>query len=216
MPLGIMGKKLGMTNIFTEDGRSIPVTVVQVEPNRVSQIKTTDRDDYAAVQLAVGEQHPARITKAEAGHLAKAGVEPARALVEFKVSNKSDLESLNLGDEITVDQFEPNTKVDVRGTTQGKGFAGTIKKYNFNRQPATHGAATVHRKPGSIGQCQTPGRVFKGKKMPGQMGNKNNTVQNLEVVQIDQDKNVILLKGACPGSKNSYITITPAVKARGQ
>lgn len=213
MTLGVVGKKIGMTRVFTENGEAEPVTVLKVDEMSVSQIKTADRDGYSAVQLAIGSQHPARLNKCQAGHLAKAGVEPSYRLEEFNI-DEQQLGEFELGQSVTLELMSDVDKVDVTATTKGKGFAGTVKRYGFNEQPATHGVANVHRKTGSIGQCQTPGRVFKNKKMPGQMGDRQCTKQNLKLIKIDNEKNVILVKGACPGSKGSYVRVTPAVKAK--
>ncbi len=213
MALGLVGKKLGMSRIFTEAGESIPVTVVLVEENRVSQVKS-DKEGYNAVQVAAGSQHPARLSKAEAGHLAKAGVEASSKLCEFRVEGEqSDIEP---GKALSVDIFSEGQFVDVTGVSIGKGFAGAIKRHNFGRHPMSHGASKVHRAPGSIGMCQTPGRVFKGKKMPGHYGNVQKTIQNLSVVKVDGDRNLLLIKGACPGSKGGYLVIKPAVKKKGE
>lgn len=212
MTIGVVGRKRGMTRIFTEDGLSIPVTVLEVEPNRVAQLKTVETDGYSAVQVAVGERRASRVTKAAAGHVAKAGVAPGRGLWEFRLDEG---QSFELGSEIKVDIFEEGQKVDVTGTTIGKGFAGVIKRYNFSMQDATHGNSLSHRAPGSIGQNQTPGRVFKGKKMSGHMGNVRRTAQTLEVVRVDVERNLLLVKGAVPGSKGGDVLVSPAVKVRG-
>ena len=210
MSLGLVGRKIGMTRIFSEDGVSTPVTVIQVEPNRVSQLKTVDSDGYNAIQVAVGSRRPNRVTKPQAGHFRKAGIEPARKCVEFRVDKPEEFE---LGAEIKVDIFEEGQKVDVTGTTIGKGFAGAVKRHNFHMQDATHGNSISHRAPGSIGQNQTPGRVFKGKKMAGHMGAVKQTTQNLKVVRVDVERNLLLVKGAVPGSKSSDVVVKPAVKS---
>ncbi len=209
MSLGLVGRKVGMTRVFSDDGVSTPVTVVEVEPNRVSQLKTVDTDGYTAIQVVTGKRRPNRVTKAMAGHYRKAGVEAGRVSVEFRVDSVDDFE---LGSELNIDMFEQGQKVDVSGTTIGKGFAGVIKRYNFQMQDATHGNSISHRAPGSIGQNQTPGRVFKGKKMAGHMGAVKQTTQNLEVVRVDSERNLVLIRGPVPGSKSSNVVITPAVK----
>ena len=212
MSVGIVGKKLGMTRVFTEDGASVPVTVIEVLPNRVTQVKTVDRDGYSAIQVTVGSKKASRLTKPEAGHFAKAGVEPGRGLWEFRVVGEHEYAP---GAEISAELFEDGQVVDVTGTTIGKGYAGAIKRHHFAGKDATHGNSINHRTPGSIGQCQTPGRVFKGKKMTGHMGNVRRTVQNLTVVRVDADRNLLLVKGAVPGSKGGDVIVRPAVKARG-
>ena len=209
MSLGLVGRKVGMTRVFSDDGVSTPVTVVEVESNRVSQLKTVDTDGYTAVQVVTGSRRPGRVTKAMAGHYRKAGVEAGRVSMEFRVDS---VEGLELGSEVKLDIFEQGQKVDVSGTTIGKGFAGVIKRYNFQMQDATHGNSVSHRAPGSIGQNQTPGRVFKGKKMSGHMGAVKQTTQNLEIFRIDAERNLVLIKGPVPGSKSSNVVITPAVK----
>jgi large subunit ribosomal protein L3 len=214
MTIGVVGRKAGMTRIFTEDGASIPVTVVEVEPNRVSQLKSVETDGYTAVQVTVGERKASRVNKADAGHYAKAGVAAGRMRAEFRVEG-SEADGIELGSEIKADRFEIGQKVDVSGTSIGKGFAGVIKRYNFAMQDATHGNSVSHRAPGSIGQNQTPGRVFKGKKMAGHMGSCKVTTQNLEVVRVDVERNLLLIKGSVPGHKGCDVVITPAVKAKG-
>lgn len=209
MSLGLVGRKVGMTRVFSDDGVSTPVTVIEVEPNRVSQLKTVETDGYTAVQVVTGSRRPNRVTKAMAGHYRKAGVEAGRVSMEFRVDSVDELE---LGSEIKLDIFEQGQKVDVEGTTIGKGFAGVIKRYNFQMQDATHGNSISHRAPGSIGQNQTPGRVFKGKKMAGHMGAVQQTTQNLEIVRIDSERNLVLVRGPVPGSKSSNVVIRPAVK----
>ncbi|MDH5190132.1 MAG: 50S ribosomal protein L3 [Gammaproteobacteria bacterium] len=213
MTIGVIGRKAGMTRIFTEEGASIPVTVIEIEPNRVTQVKSGDTDGYRALQVTVGSRRPSRVTKALAGHFAKAGVEAGRGLWEFRL-NDGEGEDINVGSEIKVDIFEAGQKVDVRGTSIGKGFAGVIKRYNFHTQDATHGNSLSHRAPGSIGQNQTPGRVFKGKKMCGHMGNEKTSVQSLEVVRVDAERNLLLVKGAVPGSKGGDVIVLPSIKAR--
>lgn len=212
MSLGLIGRKVGMTRIFTEQGESIPVTVLEMEPNRVTQVKTSDNDGYNAIQVTVGNRRANRVNKAAAGHFAKAGVEAGRKTVEFRLGDDESTE-LTAGSEIKADIFEAGQKVDVTGTSIGKGFQGGIKRHNFQRQDMTHGNSISHRSNGSIGQNQTPGRVFKGKKMSGHMGAARTTVQNLEVVRVDADKNLILVRGGVPGSKNADVIIKPAVKA---
>lgn len=206
MSLGLVGQKRGMTRIFTEDGASLPVTVIEVEPNRVTQVKSVEGEGYRAVQVTTGQKHRNRISKAEAGIFAKAEVEAGRGLWEFTL-NDGEGEELKTGEEIKVDFFEEGQKVDVAGTTIGKGFAGVIKRHNFSMQDATHGNSLAHRLPGSIGQCQTPGRVLKGKRMSGHMGNARRTMQNLEIVRVDAERNLLLVKGAVPGSKGGNVII---------
>lgn len=210
MALGLVGKKAGMTRIFTEDGASVPVTVIEVTPNRVSQVKTTDTDGYNAVQVTAGEKKASRVSKAAAGHFAKANVAAGDSLLEFRTEEVAEL---NVGDELTVTRFEAGQIVDVTGTSKGKGFQGGIKRWNFSMQDATHGNSISHRSNGSLGQCQTPGRVFKGKKMSGHMGAVRVTTQNLELVRVDAERNLLLIKGAVPGAINGNVIIKPAVKA---
>ncbi|MCP1728505.1 large subunit ribosomal protein L3 [Natronospira proteinivora] len=212
MAIGVVGRKRGMTRVFTEDGASRPVTVIEVEPNRITQLKSVESDGYRGLQVTTGNRRPNRVTKAQAGHFAKAGVEAGRGIWEFRLT-EGEGEDLELGGEIRVDMFEPGQEVDVTGTTIGKGFAGTIKRHNFRGQRQTHGNSLSHRVPGSIGQNQTPGRVFKGKKMSGHMGNVRRTTQNLEVVRVDAERNLLLVKGAVPGSKGSDVIIRPANSA---
>ena len=212
MAIGLVGKKAGMTRIFTEDGVSVPVTVVEVQPNRVAQIKTAEADGYNAIQVTTGACKASRVSKAMAGHFAKAGVEAGRGLWEFRLDGSEDA-AFELGSELTVSLFEAGQKVDVTGKTIGKGFAGGVKRHNFSMQDATHGNSLSHRAPGSIGQCQTPGRVFKGKKMAGHMGDKQRTMQTLELVRVDTDRGLLLIKGSVPGAKGSDVIVRPAVKA---
>ncbi len=207
--VGVVGRKSGMSRVFTEEGESIPVTVIEVEPNTITQVKTLDTDGYSAIQVTTGHRKANRVVKPLAGHFAKAGTEAGRGLWEFRTDG--DL-ALIAGSSIGVDQFEAGQKVDVSGTSKGKGFAGVIKRWNFSHQDNTHGNSLSHRAPGSIGQCQTPGRVFKGKKMAGQMGNAKVTTQNLEVVRVDVDRNLLLVKGAVPGPAGGDVYIRPAVK----
>jgi len=209
MSLGLVGRKCGMTRIFTEEGVSIPVSVVQVLPNRITRVLTESSDGYSAIQVTTGEVKNSRVNKAEAGIFTKAGVDAGKGLWEFRLDADSDLA---VGSDIPLETFEVGQKIDVRGQSIGKGFAGVIKRHNFQMQDATHGNSLSHRAPGSIGQCQTPGRVLKGKKMAGHMGNERVTTQNLEVIKVDLEKSVILVKGAIPGSKNGDVVITPAVK----
>ncbi|MED7819624.1 MULTISPECIES: 50S ribosomal protein L3 [unclassified Francisella] len=209
MSLGLVGRKCGMTRIFTEDGVSIPVTVVQVEPNKVTQVKTTETDGYNAIQVTTGFKKRSNVNKPVAGHYAKAGVEPGRGLWEFAIDNASEYE---VGSSVDATMFEAGQKVDVRGVSKGKGFQGGIKRHNFSMQDATHGNSRSHRVHGSTGQNQTPGRVFKNKKMAGHMGSENVTIQSLEVVRVDAENGLLLLKGGIPGSVGGDIVITPAVK----
>lgn len=211
MSVGLIGRKAGMTRIFTEDGVSVPVTVIEVEPNRVTSVKAVDTDGYAAVQVTTGGVKANRLSKPAAGHFAKAGVEAGRGLWEFRVNGD---EEINVGDALTVERFEAGQKVDVTGQSKGKGFQGGVKRWNFATQDFTHGNSLSHRAPGSIGQCQTPGRVFKGKKMAGQMGNVRCTVQTLEVVRVDAERNLLIVKGAIPGATGGDVIVKPAVKAR--
>lgn len=210
MTIGLIGRKRGMTRVFSEDGVSTPVTVIEVEPNRVSQLKTVDTDGYNAIQVTVGERKASRVTKPEAGHFAKAQAAAGRKVAEFRVEELSELE---LGAELKVDLFEDGQQIDVSGITKGKGFAGVVKRYGFRGGDATHGNSLSHRAPGSIGQCQTPGRVFKGKKMAGHMGDKKRTLQNLSIVKVDAERNLLLIKGSVPGATGSDVIIRPAVKA---
>ena len=212
MTIGVVGKKIGMTRIFNEDGVSVPVTVIQVEPNRVTQLKTSETDGYSAVQVTTGKKHAGRVTKPEAGHYAKAGTEAGVGLWEFRVDSDAELEGLELGAEITVERLADVKKVDVTGTTKGKGFQGGVKRHNFRTQDASHGNSLSHRAPGSIGQNQTPGRVFKGKKMAGHMGNERQTTLNLEVVKVDVDNGLVLVKGAVPGANGGMVIVRKAVK----
>jgi len=210
MSIGLVGRKAGMTRVFTEDGASIPVTVVEISPNRVTQIKNSDSDGYRAIQVTAGGRKAAKVSKAKAGHFAKAGVEAGRGLWEFRLDGDEEFE---VGAELTVERFEAGQVVDVAGRSKGKGFQGAVKRWNFRTQDATHGNSLSHRAPGSIGQCQTPGRVFKGKKMAGQMGNAAVTVQGLEIVRVDADRNLLLIKGAVPGAPGGDVIVRPAVKA---
>ena len=213
MTIGLVGRKVGMTRVFTDEGASLPVTVIEVEPNRITQLKTEDSDGYRSVQVTTGSRRANRVTKAMAGHFAKAGVEAGRGVWEFRLDD-GEGEGLAAGSEIKVDIFEAGQKIDVSGTSIGKGFAGGVKRHNFSMQDATHGNSLSHRAPGSIGQNQTPGRVFKGKKMAGHMGNVKRTAQNLEIVRVDSERNLLLVKGAVPGSKGGNVIVRPSVKAR--
>ncbi|AJI46338.1 50S ribosomal protein L3 [Francisella philomiragia] len=210
MSLGLVGRKCGMTRIFTEDGVSIPVTVVQVESNKVTQIKTTETDGYNAIQVTTGFKKRSNVNKPMAGHYAKASVEPGRGLWEFAIDNASDYE---VGASIDATIFEAGQKVDVRGVSKGKGFQGGVKRHNFATQDATHGNSLSHRVHGSTGQNQTPGRVFKNKKMAGHLGSENVTIQSLEVVRVDAENGLLLLKGGIPGSVGGDVIVTPAVKS---
>ena len=213
MTIGIVGRKCGMTRIFNDEGASVPVTVIELEPNRIVQLKTVEKDGYNAVQVTVGTRRPNRVSKAMGGHFGSAAVEAGRLVREFRVEGELD-DAMAVGTEISVSLFDEGQKVDVIGTSIGKGFAGVIKRYNFKMQDATHGNSISHRAPGSIGQNQDPGRVFKGKKMSGHMGNVRRTIQNLEVVKIDSERNLLLVKGAVPGAKGGDVVVQPAVKAR--
>ncbi len=212
MTIGVVGKKAGMTRIFTEDGTSIPVSVIEVTSNRITQIKTSETDGYQAVQVTTGSRKASRVTKPMAGHYAKAGVEAGRGLWEFRV-NGDEAAELSVGGELSLDMFEAGQKIDVTGRTIGKGFQGGIKRHNFSMQDATHGNSISHRSNGSIGMCQTPGRVIKGKKMSGHMGNVQRTVQSLELVRVDTERGLLLIKGAVPGAKGGDVIVRPAVKA---
>lgn len=211
MALGLVGKKCGMTRVFQEDGTSVPVSVIEIVDNKIVSLKTPETDGYSAVQVTYGENTKAhKLSKPMVGHYNKAGITPGLGLCEFRVD---ELSSFAVGNEIKVDLFTDGQLVDVCGISRGKGFAGTIKRHNFTMGDATHGNSLSHRAPGSIGQRQSPGRVFKGKKMAGRMGGKQVTTQNLEVVRLMADKNVVLVKGAIPGAPGSWVVITPAVKA---
>ncbi len=211
MPIGLVGRKCGMTRIFTEIGESIPVTVIEALPNRVAQVKNEDRDGYRAIQVTV-EARRRSIAKPQAGHFEAAKVEPGNGLWEFRLAD-AEGDGIALGEELKVDLFQDGQLVDVIGTSKGKGFAGAVKRHNFQTQDATHGNSLAHRAPGSIGQNQTPGRVFKGKKMAGQMGNVRRTSSNLQVVRVDAERNLILVKGAIPGSAGGRVIVRPAIKS---
>ena len=212
MTIGVIGTKSGMTRVFTDDGESIPVTVVVATPNRVTQVKTEAVDGYDAVQVTAGDVKSSRVSRPLAGHFSKANAEDGRGLWEFRLDGAT--EGLELGAELGVDQFEKGQVVDVAGVSKGKGYAGAIKRWNFRSQDASHGNSVSHRAPGSIGQCQTPGRVFKGKKMAGQLGNRRVTVQNLTIVDIVPEKHLLLIKGAVPGAPGADICVRPATKRR--
>jgi large subunit ribosomal protein L3 len=213
MTMGLVGRKCGMTRVFTEDGVSIPVTVIEAQPNRITQVKTVETDGYRALQVAAGSRKASRVRKPAAGHFAAAKVEAGDLMMEFRLDDADEGE-FAAGNELKVDLFEEGQKVDVIGTSIGKGFAGAIKRWNFSMQDATHGNSLAHRAPGSIGQNQTPGRVFKGKKMSGHMGNVRRTVQNLEVVRVDAERNILLIKGAVPGHAGGKVVVRPAIKTK--
>ena len=212
MSIGVIGRKLGMTRIFTQDGKSIPVTVIEVEANRVTQVKSVETDGYNAIQVTTGTKKASRLTMPEKGHFAKAQVEAGRGLWEFRLTD-AELANYQVGSEVKVDLFNEIQKVDVTGTSKGKGFAGTVKRWNFRTQDMTHGNSRSHRVPGSTGQNQTPGRVFKGKRMCGHLGNVKVTVQCLDVVRVDVERNVLLVKGAVPGAVNGNVVVKPSAKA---
>ena len=212
MAIGLVGKKCGMTRVFTEAGASIPVTVVEISANRITQVKNTDVDGYQAIQVTTGTRRDSRVTAAQKGHFAKAGVAAGRGVWEFR-ANESDLEGREIGGEILADLFEQGQMVDVTGQSKGKGFQGGVKRHNFSMQDATHGNSVSHRALGSTGQNQSPRKVFKGKKMPGQMGNKRVTVQGLEVISVDVEKGLLVIKGAIPGATGGDVIVRPSVKA---
>lgn len=209
--IGIVGRKLGMTRVFTPEGVSIPVTVIEAEPNRVTQVRNPEVDGYSAIQITTGTRRATRVTKPMAGHFAKANTEAGRGLWEFRLAQGEGAE-LAAGAEVKVDLFEVGQKVDVRGVTKGKGFQGGVKRHNFAMQDATHGNSLSHRAPGSIGQRQTPGRVFKGKRMAGHMGAVNRAAQNLEVVRVDAERNLLLVRGSIPGAPGGDVIVTPSIK----
>ena len=211
MTIGVVGRKAGMTRVFTEDGVSVPVTVIEVEPNRVTQVRTADADGYQAIQVTVGTRRASRVTKPLAGHYSNAGVAAGRGLWEFRVDGE-EADAPAVGSELKVDCFETGQKVDIRGMSKGKGFQGGVKRHNFRTQDNTHGNSQSHRAPGSIGQNQTPCRVFKGKKMAGHMGNVRRTAQNLEIVRVDIERNLLLVKGAVPGASGGDVIVTPSIK----
>jgi large subunit ribosomal protein L3 len=211
MSIGLVGRKCGMTRVFTEDGASIPVTVIEATPNCITQIKSEETDGYSAIQVTTGTRKASRVSKTQAGHFAKANVEAGRGQWEFR--SESTDEAFEVGSALTVERFEQGQKVDVTGTSKGKGFQGGVKRWNFHMQDATHGNSISHRAPGSIGQNQTPGRVFKGKKMAGHMGAEQVTTQNLEIIRVDAERNLLLVKGAVPGAPGGDVVVRPATKA---
>ena len=212
MTIGLIGRKRGMTRVFTAAGASVPVTVVEVQPNRIAQVKTEDNDGYRALQITMGTKRSRLVNKPESGHFAKAKLEPGEGLWEIRLDGDEGAD-YEVGAELSVELFEAGQIVDVTGTSKGKGFAGVVKRHNFAMQDATHGNSLAHRAPGSIGQCQTPGRVFKGKKMAGHMGDEKVTTQNLEIVRVDSERNLLLIKGSVPGAPGGQVMINPAVKA---
>ncbi len=212
MPIGVVGKKVGMTRVFNEDGVSVPVTVLHIDNNRVTQLKQQEIDGYRAIQVAYGARKPSRVNKALTGHYARANVESGEGMYEFRLTDGDEI-TMELGSEIKADLFSEGQKVQVTGISKGKGFAGTIKRHNFRGQDATHGNSVSHRVPGSTGMCQTPGRVFKGKKMAGQMGNEKVSTKNLTIVRVDTDRDLILIKGAVPGAKGGRVIVRPAITA---
>ncbi|MCB1949722.1 50S ribosomal protein L3 [Nitrosomonas sp.] len=214
MGLGLIGKKIGMTRVFTENGDSLPVTVIDVSHNRVTQIKSQEKDGYSAAQLVFGKKRAVRVNKPLAGHYSKAGAEAGEIIKEFRVNSDEALGELKIGATIEIDIFQEGQKVDVSGITIGKGYAGTIKRHNFSANRTTHGNSKAHRKPGSIGMAQDPGRIFPGKRMSGQMGSVKKTIQNLEIIRIDKDKNLLLIKGSLPGSKGGKVFIRPSIKVK--
>ena len=211
MSIGLVGRKFGMTRIFTEEGLSIPVTVIEVRPNRVTQVKSLEKDGYRAVQVTTGTKKSGRVNKPAAGHFARANVEAGRGLWEFRL-DLGEGEEIAVGSSIDLALFDEGQAVDVRGVSIGKGFAGGVKRHNFRTQDNTHGNSLSHRAPGSIGQNQSPGRVFKGKKMAGHLGAERTTIQNLSIYRIDSTRNIVLIRGSVPGAKGSDVVITPAVK----
>ena len=213
MTIGLVGRKSGMTRVFTEDGASVPVTVVEIAPNRVTQIKELETDGYRAIQVTAGSRKASKVSKPEAGHFAKAGAAAGEGLWEFRLDGSD--EAFEVGAELTVERFEQGQKVDVAGRSKGKGFQGVVKRWNFRTQDATHGNSLSHRAPGSIGQCQTPGRGLKVKKMSGQMGDERVTTQGLEIVRVDAERNLLLIKGAVPGAPGGEVIVRPTVKAAG-
>ncbi|GMR17842.1 MAG: 50S ribosomal protein L3 [Gammaproteobacteria bacterium] len=212
MALSVIGRKVGMTRLYNEDGAVVPVTVLEVTPNRITQVKNADKDGYRAVQVTVGSRRPGRVSKPLAGHFAKAGVEAGRRLKEFRLA-QGEGDELAAGGDVKVDIFSVGQKVDVKGTSIGKGFSGVMKRHNFKGGRASHGNSLNHRTGGSIGQCQDPGRVFRGKKMSGQMGNVVRTQQNLEIMRVDADRNLLLVKGSIPGPRGADVVVSPAVKS---
>lgn len=214
MTIGLVGRKCGMTRVFTDDGVSIPVTVIEVLPNRITQVKLPEKDGYKAVQVTTGARKKSRLIKPEIGHYAKAKVEPGRGLWEFRLGEEDSLDAFAVGNELTVDRFTVGQVVDVTGVSKGKGFAGTIKRHNFTMGDATHGNSLSHRAPGSIGQRQSPGKVFKGKKMSGHMGQDTCTVQSQKVVRVDVERNLVLIRGAVPGAPGCDVIVRPTVKVK--
>jgi len=212
MAIGVVGRKAGMTRVFTDAGETVPVTVIEVLPNRVTQVKSKDKEGYRAVQVTYGTRRPQLYSKAVIGHLAKANVAPGEAMVEFRLADGDKID-LKPGSEVKVDLFKAGDPVDVTGTTIGKGFAGTMKRHNFGGLPATHGVSVSHRSPGSIGQRQTPGRVFKGRRMAGHMGVVRRTTENLKVVEVDAERNLLLIRGAVPGAEGGQVIVRPSLKA---
>jgi large subunit ribosomal protein L3 len=212
MAIGLVGRKVGMTRVFTDAGETVPVTVIEVLPNRVTQVKSQDKDGYRAVQVTFGTRRPQLYSKAVAGHYAKAAVAPGKSLVEFRLGTNENSE-LKTGSEIKADLFKAGEPVDVTGTTIGKGYAGVMKRHNFGGLPATHGVSVSHRSPGSIGQRQTPGRVFKGRRMSGHMGVVRRTTENLKVVEVDLERNLLLIRGAVPGAEGGQVIVRPSLKA---
>lgn len=213
MSIGVIGRKAGMTRIFGDDGASMAVTVIEVQPNRIAQVRSHEGDGYRALQVTTGKRRAARVTKPMAGHYAKAGIEPGEVLRELRLDD-GEGDDLAAGDELTVEVFKVGQKVDVRGVSKGRGFAGTIKRHHFRGQDNSHGNSLSHRAPGSIGQCQTPGRVFKGKKMAGHLGNENRCQQNLEVIRVDAERNLLLVRGGVPGPAGGRLLVLPSVKQR--
>lgn len=213
MSLGLVGKKLGMSRVFNEDGGSVPVTVLDVSTNHITQLKTRERDGYNSVQVTIGSRRPNRVNKPVAGHFAKANVQPGLGLWEFRVEQDTDVE-LEPGGDVPIDIFEVGQRVDIQGTTIGRGFAGPVRRWGFGGGRASHGASLTHRAHGSTGHCQEPGRVFPGKKMAGQMGNIQRTQQNLEIVKVDTDRMLMLIKGSVPGPRGSAVIISPSVKSK--
>ena len=212
MSVALIGRKAGMTRIFTDAGETVPVTVIEVLPNRITQVKSVDKDGYRSIQVSFGKKRPQLLSKAAAGHYAKANVEPGKSLVEFRLTEKEGTD-LAVGAELKAGMFEVGAIVDVTGTTIGKGFAGTMKRHNFGGHHASHGVSVSHRTPGSIGQRQTPGRVFPGKRMAGRMGNARRTIENLKVVRVDVERNLLLVSGAVPGAPGGQVIVRPSVKA---
>jgi large subunit ribosomal protein L3 len=215
MSVALIGRKAGMTRIFTDAGETVPVTVIEVLPNRITQVKSVDKDGSRSIQVTYGKKRPQLLSKAAAGHFAKANVEPGKALVEFRLADKEGAD-LAVGGEIKADLFKAGETVDVTGTTIGKGFAGTMKRHNFGGHNQSHGVSVSHRTPGSIGQRQTPGRVFKGKRMSGHMGVVRRTTENLKVIEIDAERNLLLISGAVPGAEGGQVIVRPSVKAAAQ